>query len=162
MIEHLLSLRFTAGESLLAGLAVGAIVMGIAHLVGALLRERSLQLTTAAPRTVIEFPRQPGAWLRDVDDDATDALYSLDNLIRHGGPQGHVAYYSVQTKRAMAHRWPDKAFHHARMAASLAFALHPELRDLAEVERRFVQGTASRPVVGVRVAIPFRSTERVH
>lgn len=156
MIDHLMSLRFTPGESLLAGLAVGAIVYGIARLVGSIASTPVPAVTTARPRTVIEFPPRPTYFHRDVDglssvEESPDGLYetNLQGLIRHGGPQGHLAYYSVQTKRAMAHRWPDKAFAQARMAASLAFALHPELRE-----------PAPRPYA--LTSSVFRSTARVH
>lgn len=145
----------TAGESVLLGSVLFCFACAVWRLLTA--RPDEPAIYQASRPTVIQFPATSPAYLRDVE---TDPLWDtgLVGFIRHAGPDGHLLYYAAKTKATIAavrgNRDPklvDKAFHYARMTASLAFALHPELRD-----------PASR-VVPIHEPVPvFRSRERVH
>jgi hypothetical protein len=128
MMMDFFDLRFTAGASVLAGCAIGVM---------------TYVLCQVFARRPVQWADAPGAVpdrLSLVDGDAPDPLFenSLVGYIRQKGPDGQILWYSTRTRASMAvglqidDPMLDRQIkHYARMTASTAFELHPELREPA-------------------------------
>lgn len=142
MIAWLIDLRLTPEQCVGVVLLVAVVIGGIWQMQYEL-RHPDETLFRVPPRTVVTFPPQPTAYLRDIahdQDEATDPLYdvTLAGYIRRLGPDGQLLWYNARMFEALAcviRSGGDDAGderrlrYYAQMAAHSAFALHPDLRE---------------------------------